>query len=145
MTDQEQRAIMTLALMAAFADGRNEAAERAAVSRVAESLSDGAINVAALHQDVLLKRVSLEQAASALTSPETRRLAYELCVGVCDADGAHGAEEQAFLAALETALGFGKDEVTAAHAFTAALYPSTSQFTCGLKRASANTIMAKAV
>jgi uncharacterized protein (DUF697 family)/uncharacterized tellurite resistance protein B-like protein len=120
MTDQEQKAIMTLVLMAAFADGRNDDRERAHVTRVAESLSsESAINVAALYQDVLLKRVPLESATAALTSPETRRLAYELCVGVCDADGAQGDAERAFLKSLQTALGFGANEAAAATAFTA--------------------------
>jgi hypothetical protein len=51
MTEQEQKAIMTLALMAAFADGRNEEAERGQVTRVAESLSQGSsINVAAVYK-----------------------------------------------------------------------------------------------
>jgi tellurite resistance protein len=49
MTGQERQAIMTLAIMAAFADGRNEAAERDEVKRVADSLSlDSDVNVAAL-------------------------------------------------------------------------------------------------
>ena len=74
MTEADEKAILTLALMAAFADGQNGADERAAVTRVAQSLAGaGDVNVAALYQDVLLKRVSLEQAASALTSPEAKR------------------------------------------------------------------------
>jgi uncharacterized protein (DUF697 family) len=120
MTDQEQKAIMTLVLMAAFADGRNDATERADVTRVAESLSQGSsLNVAAVYQDVLLKRVSLDGAVAALTSPETKRLAYELCVGVCDADGAQGEAERAFLMALQAALGFDSVEAASATAFTA--------------------------
>jgi uncharacterized protein (DUF697 family)/tellurite resistance protein len=111
---------MTLVLMAAFADGRNDATERAEVTRVAGSLSQGSgINVAGLHQDVLLKRVSLDEAAAALTSPETRHLAYELCVGVCDADGALSEPERAFLSALQTTLGFNAAEMASANAFTA--------------------------
>ncbi|MGB2714821.1 MAG: DUF533 domain-containing protein [Vicinamibacterales bacterium] len=117
MTEQEQKATMTLVLMAAFSDGKNDDRERANVTRVAESLSSGtAINVAALYQDVLLKRVSLESTAAALTSAETKRLAYELCVGVCDADGAQGDAERAFLKSLQAALGFDAGE---AAAFTA--------------------------
>jgi uncharacterized protein (DUF697 family)/tellurite resistance protein len=120
MTDLEQKGIMTLVLMAAFADGRNDDKERANVTRVAESLSNGsAINVAALYQDVLLERTSLESAAGALTSPETKRLAYELCVGVCDADGAQGEAERTFLKTLQAALGFDPTESASATAFTA--------------------------
>ena len=120
MTDQEQKAIMTLVLMAAFADGRNDEKERANVTRIAESLSqESAINIAELYQDVLLKRVSLESAVGALTSPDTKRLAYELCVGVCDADGAQVEAERAFLKTLQTALGFDAAADAAATAFTA--------------------------
>ena len=55
MTDQEQKSLMSLVLMAVFADGKNDAAERAEVTRIAESLSQGSdINVAAVYQDVLL-------------------------------------------------------------------------------------------
>ncbi|MCK7510112.1 MAG: hypothetical protein MZV70_42815 [Desulfobacterales bacterium] len=51
MTDQERQALMTLAIMAAFADDRNDAAERDEVKRVADSLSrDSGINVAALYR-----------------------------------------------------------------------------------------------
>ena len=119
MTDQERQALMTLVIMAAFADDRKDDAERDEVKRIAESLSrDAELNVPALYQDVLLKRVSLETAASALTSPETKRLAYELCVGVCDADGTQGDAERNFLAALQSCLGFGEAEAASARLVT---------------------------
>jgi len=119
MTDQERQAIMTLAIMAAFADDRNDDVERAEVKRVADSLSqDSEINVAALYQDVLLKRATLDSAVSALASPDTRRLAYELSVGVCNADGALSDGERTFLYALETRLGFDHAEAASARAFT---------------------------
>ena len=89
---------MTLAIMAAFADDRKDAAERDQVKRIADSLSrDSELNVAAVYQDVLLKRASLETAVAPLTSPEAKRLAYELCVGVCDAESALAEAERAFL------------------------------------------------
>ncbi len=120
MTDQERQAIMTLAIMAAFADDRNDDAERAEVKRVADSLSQGSeINVAALYQDVLLKRATIDSAVSALASPDTRRLAYELVVGVCNADGALSDGERTFLYALETRLGFDHAQTASAQAFTA--------------------------
>ena len=106
MTDQEQAAVLTISLMAAFADGAKDERERAQIRTIAETLSVGAdINVAALYQDVLLKRRSLADAAAALGSPETRQLAYEMAVCVCDADGAHNAAEQKFLDDLRGALG----------------------------------------
>ena len=120
MTEQEQKAVMTLVLMAAFADDRNEPKERQEVTRVAESLSHGdGVNVAAIYQDVLLKRATLDDAVSALTTPDVRRLAYELCVGVCDADGAQGAAVRAFLTRLQAALGFDAAGSVAAGSFSA--------------------------
>ena len=105
MTEPEQQAIITLALMAAFADGGNSEVERAEVKRIADSLSkDSAINVAAIYQDVIFNRVSLATAVAALTTPETKSLAFELCVSVCDADGTQGDAERAFLANLRAAL-----------------------------------------
>jgi uncharacterized protein (DUF697 family) len=97
--------------MAAFADGAKADAERAEIKRIAESLGaqDAGLNVAALMQDVLLKRTTLAQAAADLPQPEHRQLAYELAVGVCDADGAQSGTEAQFLAALKTALAIHAD------------------------------------
>ena len=111
---------MTLVVMAAFADDRNADAERQEVRRIADSLSeDSGLNVAGIYQDVLLKRASLDAAVAALASPETKRLAYELCVGVCDADGTQGDAERSFLSDLQARLGFSAAEAAAAEVFTA--------------------------
>jgi uncharacterized protein (DUF697 family) len=107
MQANDQRAIMTIALLAAFADGSKGEREREEVRRVAESLrpADGSdLNVAALYQDVLLKRVSVAAAAAQLAAPELRQLAFELAVGVCDADGLRNEQETRFLAELGQAL-----------------------------------------
>ena len=120
MTDQEQKATMTLVLMAAFADGKNDPAERAEVTRITESLAAGAeFDVTAVHRDVLLERVTMDDAAGMLVKPEVKRLAYELCVGMCDADGALGDAEKAFLASLRKALHFNGADEASAQAFTA--------------------------
>ncbi|MCC4118351.1 TerB family tellurite resistance protein [Aromatoleum toluclasticum] len=105
MTPEQTRSLLTICLMAAFADGRNDPREREHVRRTAESLSAGAgIDVMSLYQDVLLKRVTLEQAAAGLDSPELRQLAFEMAVGVCDADGVHDVPETAFLERLGASL-----------------------------------------
>lgn len=113
MQTHEQKAILTLALMAAFADGSKNEREREEVKRVAETLAGEApaINMAALYQDVLLKRVKLADAAAALTTPELRQLAYELALGVCDADGLRNADETRFLADLGQALGLSTPQM----------------------------------
>lgn len=105
MNEHEQKAILTLSLMAAFADGNKDESERAELKRIADALAgEASINLAALYQDVLLKRVSMSSAVAALTSPEARQLAFEMAVCVCDADGVQSAAEQAFLADLRHAL-----------------------------------------
>jgi uncharacterized protein (DUF697 family)/tellurite resistance protein len=107
---QEQQAVMTIALLAAFADGRNEDQERAELRRVGEALGSS-LNMAALVQDVLLRRTSLETAIGAVKSPELRRLAYELAVGVCDADGLRNESETRFLADLGQRLGLDQPTI----------------------------------
>lgn len=107
MNLQEQRGLLAVALMAAFADGQKADAEREEIKRIAESLGAQAagLNVSALLQDVLLKRITLGQAVADLKVPEHRQLAYELALGVCDADGAQSPAEAQFLAALKQQLG----------------------------------------
>jgi uncharacterized protein (DUF697 family)/uncharacterized tellurite resistance protein B-like protein len=120
MNEQEHKAIITLALMAAFADGDNSEVERAEVKRIADSLSkDSEINVAAIYQNVILNRVSLDSAVAALTSMEAKSLAFELCVCVCDADGAQGDAERAFLANLRAKLALNPAASLNANTFAA--------------------------
>jgi uncharacterized protein (DUF697 family)/tellurite resistance protein len=106
MTNTDRDSILTICLMAAFADGNNDERERAEIKRIAESLAEGGdSNMALLYQKVLLKQTSLTDAAKALSTPELKQFAYEMAVGVCNADGAHSAEEKKFLDALRAGLG----------------------------------------
>lgn len=108
MQASETRAIVTLSLLAAFVDGEKHERERAEIKRIAEGLSqaDG-LNLPTLYQDVLMKRVSLDSVAAALTSAESKQLAYEMAVCVCDADGVQSVAEQRFLASVQQTLGLG--------------------------------------
>ena len=104
MTEQDQKAILSLCMMAAFADGSDDR-EREEIRRIAEGLGgESGIDVARLYQEVLLKRVTLADAAKGLSSAESRQLAYEMAVCVCDADGVQSADERTFLAGLRAAL-----------------------------------------
>ena len=104
MTPVEQESILTLALMAAFADGAKNDAERAEVKRIADSLPQTGVQPGALYQRVLLKQVTPAQAAAPLQSPELRQLAYEMAVCVCDADDVQTEAEKAFLSELRREL-----------------------------------------
>jgi uncharacterized protein (DUF697 family)/tellurite resistance protein len=106
MTPSETKSIVTLSLLAAFVDGEKHERERAEIKRIAEGLSqaDG-LNLPTLYQDVLMKRVSLASVAGELKGMESRQLAYEMAVCVCDADGTQSEAERMFLADVRTSLG----------------------------------------
>lgn len=103
---EEQKSILTIGLFAALADGSKGDSERDEIRRMAESLADGAdkADLSRLVQDVLLKRVQLQSATSALTDSGQRQLAYEMAVCVCDADGRQTDAERRFLADLRQQL-----------------------------------------
>jgi len=105
MTLEETRAVLTVALMAAFSDGLKDDREREAVKRVADALGpDAGFDLPGLYRDVLLAKPDLAKVAAELRSQESRQLAYEMAVGVCDADGAQGPAEKIFLTKLAEAL-----------------------------------------
>ncbi|PAT38786.1 YcjF family protein [Vandammella animalimorsus] len=106
MTTQEIRSVLTISLLAAYADSDKHAREREEIRRIAEGLSQAdEVNLPTLYQDVLLKRTNLAQAIAGLPSMESRQLAYEMAVCVCDADGSTSERERAFLGELHQALG----------------------------------------
>ena len=106
MTPADQKSLLTIALFAAFSDGNKAEAEREEIRRIAASLNSAAqgVDMAALYQDVLLKRTSVAAAAQALQDADYRQLAYEMAVCVCDADGQQTTAEQQFLATLKVQL-----------------------------------------
>jgi uncharacterized protein (DUF697 family)/tellurite resistance protein len=127
MNPNEQRALLNILVQAAMSDGSKADSERQFIRDLSQQLDGtaGAQHLAQAVQDALLKRVSLDAAAAALTDPSHRQLAYEWAVAVCDADGVASTAEKAFLSQLrgQLALG-GQPTVDAAeietHAVTAA-------------------------
>lgn len=111
-THTPEQHILTIAMLAAFADGQKTDTEREAVRRVAEGLGQagGGAALAQLYQAVLLQRVKLSDAAGALSDPAHRQLAYEMAVCVCDADGRQSTAEAGFLAELRKHLGLAADD-----------------------------------
>ncbi len=104
LTQIEKESILTLCLMAAFADGGKSDVERVELKRIAENFPESDVNLAALYHRVLTRQVSAAQAAQALTAPETRQLAYEMAVCVCEADDVLHEPEKQFLAELRRGL-----------------------------------------
>ena len=106
MTDTEQiRATLTLCLLAAYADQQKHEREGEEIRHIAEGLAAREeINLPALHQDVLMKRTSVQDVAARLQDDDARRLAYEMAVCVCEADGSISEAERAFLTEARQAL-----------------------------------------
>jgi len=76
MTAEETRSILTIALMAAFADGLKDEGERAAVKRVAEALGpEAGFDLPGLYREVLLAKPDLGQVAASLQSQAAGRSA----------------------------------------------------------------------
>jgi uncharacterized protein (DUF697 family) len=107
MTQIEQQAILAITLLAAFCDDDKDSRERDAIKGIAASLGDGAVDLALLYQDVLLKRYTLADAVAALGDASQRQLAFEMAVCVVDADGRQTEAEVAFLAELKSVLALG--------------------------------------
>ncbi|MCJ7452251.1 MAG: DUF533 domain-containing protein [Steroidobacteraceae bacterium] len=100
--------------MAAFADGLKDERERAEVKRVADALgADAGFDLPGLYREVLIDKPDLAQVAGALGSPEARQLAFEMALGVCDADGAQNPAEREFIQRLAHALGLDAAAVAA--------------------------------
>ena len=135
MTPQETKAILSLSLLAAFADGDKHERERAEIKRIAEGLSaDDGLQWPSLYQDVLMKRVSIASVASELPTLEARQLAYEMAVCVCDADGVQSEVEQRFLGDVRAALAIA--------APAAAAYSSGAEELAAVPLAAAGTAVA---
>jgi uncharacterized protein (DUF697 family)/tellurite resistance protein len=104
MNETEQRAILTVALMAALADGASDERERAQFRELARKQAGGAIDTETIYEHVLRDRPAVAEAVLPLASPEARNLAFEAAVGIVHADGATSPQEAAFLQELSAAL-----------------------------------------
>ncbi|MBI1319743.1 MAG: DUF533 domain-containing protein [Candidatus Hydrogenedens sp.] len=102
MDNREFQSIAMLSLMAAFADGKSDEAERAKLKEVFAGFAELDADA---YRRVLMGEVSMSEEAARITRPELRTLAYEMALAVCDADGASAPEEVRFLEELRQALG----------------------------------------
>lgn len=125
----EAEAVLAIALMAALADGRSGEAEREQIRSLFEALErEGDLpSPAQLHQRVLLRQTTLAEQAARLTTPEAKRMGFEIAVCVADADGSTTPEEQRFLDELESRLGLDHGQAVAfeREAEAIALAPTT--------------------
>jgi uncharacterized protein (DUF697 family)/tellurite resistance protein len=122
MDTQQTRATLTVALMAAFADGLKDDRERASIKQLTDALgAESGIDLPALYREVLFAKPELETVVAPLTTQESRQFAYEMAVGVVNADGAQGQAEAGFLARLAAALGLPAAAASAVNAQASAV------------------------
>ena len=110
MSQSERDAVAAICLLAAFADGEPDDKERNRIRTVMDGLSSDAGNAGAgvsnqVYQRVIFKQTDAPREAAQLSSPELKKLAYEMAVSVCDADGVSSVAEKAFLESLAGACG----------------------------------------
>lgn len=96
MNESEQRAVISICVLAAFADGSHTEAERAQLQKVAEQLSQEPA-LANLYQEVLGQKLKLNDVAKNLSTLEGRTMAHEMAVCVCTADSNLTEKEKQFL------------------------------------------------
>ena len=105
MNQEERIALLTLAMVAVFANGTKDERELHQLRRVLEELSAPAgVNLSLQLQDIQLKRRTAHDALALLKRPEARQLAYEVAVCICDVDGVHSDSEHRFLEEVRIAL-----------------------------------------
>ncbi len=102
MQDQDREPVVTICLLAALVDGVRSPEEQAQFERIVARLGGAA---------VADRNASLAGAAGRLSSPEARRLAYEMAVSVVYADGEANDPEREFLNQLRAALALEDDGV----------------------------------
>jgi uncharacterized protein (DUF697 family)/tellurite resistance protein len=113
MNDAEIRAMLTVALMAALADGDKDERERESLRALASRIGQGRVDLADVYDDVLVRKVGVAQAVAPLSTPQLRQQAYQVAVAVADADGVHSPAEGAFLRELAAALGIPEADAQA--------------------------------
>lgn len=104
LTEAEQKAIPSLCILAAMADGSQTELERSEIKRLANRFSEDGLDLSQAYQETLAGRVTMPKLASQIQSTQGKLLAYEMAVCICNVDNALSKSEQQFLANLHRAL-----------------------------------------
>lgn len=105
LTETERSALLTLCVMAAYADGEKDDRERAEVKRIVEGLHAPRFNSVLIYKEALTQPRPIADTAARLESPAAKAMAYEMAVCICDADDVLDEREKKFLEELRVALG----------------------------------------
>ena len=104
LAESEQKAIMGICILAAFADNSQNEVEREEIRRIATRFAREGFDLTAAYQDALSGTLHPERLAGELPSPNARALAYEMALSVCNVDHSLTGQEQQFLEALRETL-----------------------------------------
>ena len=100
-SEQEQKALLGVCILAAFADGSLSELERNEIKRLAKNFSASGQEI---YQQAFAGTASLSQAIADLASPAAKTAAYEMAVCICRVDGALNSLEEQFLGRLRDGL-----------------------------------------
>jgi uncharacterized protein (DUF697 family)/tellurite resistance protein len=123
MTTADHEAIISIALMAARADGTTSPEEQAQLQSSITAF--GLTSLDAVARDVIARGLSPQEVAKKLSGDEARKLAYDTALVVCHTDGEPNAKELAFLDELRIALGLSEAAVAPSDRSAAALQSAT--------------------
>ncbi|MGH7972924.1 MAG: DUF533 domain-containing protein [Limisphaerales bacterium] len=104
VSEKEQKAILCICILAAFADGTQAETERSRIEQILAGFSGEHPDLPSAYQEVLGGGLTLEQLAADVQSGSAKALAYEMAVCVCNADGVLTESEKGFLAELRKTL-----------------------------------------
>jgi len=105
LNDREQKAVVSVCVLAAFADGAVSEQERGEIKRIVDNFSSETFDLTLAYQQALAGRISLPDLARDLQSPNSKALAYEMAICICNCDQPLSEPEQKFLTGLRGALG----------------------------------------
>lgn len=110
--------MLGICLIAAFADGEKSDLERTQIQRVGDGLELGPLDVPEFFEHAASGVLSVQALGEALQTRENRLLAYEMALGVCEADNHVNEREQAFLNELQRVLALDDASIQAAKSTT---------------------------
>ena len=109
MRESDREPIVTIALLAAMADGKATPEEKTQLQAALARM--GISNLDAIAGRVAAGHIQPADIVPTLSDDDARRLAYETAVVVCNTDGPANERETRFLADLRTALGLDAGSV----------------------------------
>ena len=105
LDEKELKAIPSICILAALADGAPSDIERQEVKRIVDRFSNEVFDLHAAYDDAVTGKVNSEKLAAGVQSVEGKKVAYEMAVCICNVDHALTPSEQQFLTNLRRSLG----------------------------------------